>query len=768
MITPTNRALTNGGDLLAPLPPTRLDVDYRRSREGEAHFWDYWTVLIRHRRTVLMVFVGAVLTAYIWSVTARPVFTGTAMLRIDREEPRILKFEPPGRDDNAGESAQIQLQTERRLLQRRALANRVIGLVDLERHPEFRSVGRRPGELTDAFLDRLQVEPVRNTRLVKVSFESRSPELAAQVANTMADAVIAQQLDDKKDASQYATRFLTAQVNEARQALESSEAQLSQFLEENDILFVGGERMGERVGERHALISQELATLSDSLLKVKAERIAKESTLTQATRATADTLPAVLQSPLIAHLKEEATKLEGRYRELGQSFKPEYPRMQRLAENIKEVRRQIHGEIQRVVEAGRAEYQTALQNETEVRKLVDEQRGLARKLDSQMAPYNLLRREVDASRELYTALSSRLKETQVSASLLISNIAVVDRADVPLKRSGPRTGLNLLIGCMVGLVGGVALAFFFEYLDTSIRDPREIEALLHVPTLGLVPTRSALPAHLDGRPLGAGDGPPGAYGAFALVAHQATSSILAEAFRNLRTSVVYATPERPPKTMLVTSLQQQDGKTSVSTNCAITLAQLGMGDVLLVDADLRHPDLHRILDVPQTPGLSDLLVGGVGVAEVIRPTRIPGLFVIPAGPVPTNPAELLFSPRFTQALAALGERFAHIVIDTPPLLGVSDTLVLAPRVEGVILVLRHGHAGRDAAQRAVQMLGSVRARLLGVVLNHADVRSTAAGYQYYHHEPIPSAASMWADWTTRGRSASRGSSPDRDQDLGAL
>ena len=768
MITPTNRALTNGGDLPAPLPPTRLDVDYRRSREGEAHFWDYWTVLIRHRRTVLMVFVGAVLTAFIWSVTARPVFTGTAMLRIEREEPRILKFEPPGRDDNAGESAQIQLQTERRLLQRRALANRVIGLVDLERHPEFRSVGRRPGELTDAFLDRLQVEPVRNTRLVKVSFESRSPELAAQVANTMADAVIAQQLDDKKDASQYATRFLTAQVNEARQALESSEAQLSQFLEENDILFVGGERMGERVGERHALISQELATLSDSLLKAKAERIARESTLTQATRATADTLPAVLQSPLIAHLKEEATKLEGRYRELGQSFKPEYPRMQRLAENIKEVRRQIHGEIQRVVEAGRAEYQTALQNETEVRKLVDEQRRLARKLDGQMAPYNLLRREVDASRELYTALSSRLKETQVSASLLISNIAVVDRADVPLKRSGPRTWLNLLIGCMVGLVGGVALAFFFEYLDTSIRDPREIEALLHVPTLGLVPTRSALPAHLDGRPLGAGDGPPGAYGAFALVAHQATSSILAEAFRNLRTSVVYATPERPPKTMLVTSLQQQDGKTSVSTNCAITLAQLGTGDVLLVDADLRHPDLHRILDVPQTPGLSDLLVGGVGVAEVIRPTRIPGLFVIPAGPVPTNPAELLFSPRFTQALAAVGERFAHIVIDSPPMMGVSDTLVLAPRVEGVILVLRHGHTGRDAAQRAVQMLGSVRARLLGVVLNHADVRSTAAGYQYYHYEPLASGASMWADWTMRTRFASRGSRSDRDPDVGAL
>lgn len=747
----THRALTNGRDLPAPLQPTRREADSRRSWEGDAHFWDYWAVLSRRRRTVALVFAGAVLTAFVWSVTARPVFTGTAMLRIEKDEPRILKFESPRRDDTGGESTQTQMQTERRLLQRRTLANRVIALVGLERHPEFSSVGRRPGELTDAFLDRLQVEPVRNTRLVKLSFESRSPELAAQVANTLADEVIAQQLDDKKDASQYATRFLTAQVNESRQTLHSSEVQLSQFLEENDILFVGGERIGERVGERQALISQELATLSDSLLKAKAERIAKESMLAQATRATADSLPAVLQDPLIAHLKEEATKLEGRYRELGQSFKAEYPRMQRLSENIREVRRQIHAEIQRFVEAARAEYRAALQKETEVRKLADEQRGLARKLDGQMARYNLLRREVDTNRELYTGLSTRLKETQVSSSLLTSNISVVDRADVPLKRSGPRTGLNLLIGCMVGLVGGVALAFLFEYLDTSIRDPRAVEAILRVPTLGLVPTRSSLPAHLGRPPLGPGNGAPGT---LALVAHEATGSILAEAFRNLRTSVVYATPDHPPKTMLVTSLQQQDGKTFVSTNCAISLAQLGMGDVLLVDADMRHPNLHGILGVPQTPGLSDLLVGGVGVMEAVRPTGIPGLFVIPAGPVPTNPSELLYSPRFTQALATLGERFAHIVIDTPPLLGVADTLVLAPRVEGVILVLRHGRAARNAAERAVQMLGSVRARLLGVVLNHADARSTTAGYQYYHLEPFPSGASTWADLTTRDRSAS--------------
>ena len=756
------RALTNGRDLPAPLPPIRLEAEYRR--DSEAHFWDYWTVLIRHRRTVAMVFVAAVLTAFVWSVTARPVFTGTAMLRIDKEEPRVLKFEPAARDE--GESAQTQLQTYHRLLQSRALANRVVGVLGLEQSPEFASVGHRPGQLTDAFLERLQVEPVRNTRLVKVSFQSRNPELAAKVANTVADGVIAQQLDEKKAAGRYATEFLAEQVNEARRTLQANETQLSQFLAEQNILFVGGDRIGERVGERQALVTQELGTLSDSLLKAKAERVAKESMLAQAMRPNAEALPAVLQNPLVGHLKEEATKLEARYRELGQTFKPEYPRMQRLAENIAEVRQQLRAEVQRFVESVRREYLAALQNETEIQKLLDEQRGQARKLDGQMARYNLLRREVDTSRDLYAALSTRLKETQVSASLLLSNIAVVDRADVPVKRSGPRTGLNLAVGCLVGLVGGVILAFVFEYLDTSIRDPREIETVLRVPTLGLVPTRSALPAHFAGGPLGSGAGPAGAQGAFALVSHHATSSILAEAFRNLRTSVVYAIPDRPPKTMLVTSLQQQDGKTSVSTNCAITLAQLGLGDVLLVDADMRHPDLHGIFGVPQTPGLSDLLVGGVEVQAAIRPTRVPGLFVIPAGPIPTNPTELLFSPRFTQALAALGERFAHIVIDTPPMLGVSDTLVLAPRVEGVILVVRHGHTGRDAAQRAVQMLGSVRARVLGVVLNHADARTTTAGYQYYHHEPV--AASAWPDWSTRGRAASRGSGENLDKDLGVL
>ena len=738
---PPLRAFQVPPTALRPLDPFAVHVHAGR---GDAPLWDYWRVLVRHRGAVLLVSLGVLLTAGAWTFTSRPVFSASATLRIDREGPRVVKFEQVVREDPEGDSAQMQLQTYLNLLQSRALAARVIDRLGLADQPEFRGLDPQRGELLDAFVDRLQVAPIRNSRLVKVSFQSRNPDLSARVANGVTDTFIAQQLDHRVEATRHASDFLSTHVEDARRALEGAETQLTRFLEANDILFVASNRVNDRSGERQSLVGQQLVTLSEALLKARAERIAKQSLLAQAGRADADSLPAVLQNPLITHLKQEVTALEGKYRELSQTFKPEYPRLQRLGENIAQIRRQLREEVRRVVEAIRSDYGSALQNETELRKLMDEQQGRVKTVDAQMARYNLLRREVDANRELYATLSTRLKETRISGTLLASNISVVDRAEVPVTPTRPRTVLNLLLGGLIGILGGVVVAFLFEYLDTSIRDPREVEALLRLPTLGLVPARAALSSQsLERR----------ANGPFALVAHDSTSSMLAEAFRGLRTSVVYATPERPPKTLLVTSLQQQDGKTSVSTNCAISLAQLG-GDVLLIDADLRHPNLHEILGVTPVPGLSDLLAGGVEMDEVIRPTKIPGLYVIPAGPVPVNPTELLASGRLTDALASLESRFAHIVIDTPPMLGISDTLVLAPRVEGVILVLRHGRANRSSAQRAVQMLGAIRARILGVVLNHVDAgsfRGEGYGYYYRHDSESASAGRAEGDRSGSGR-----------------
>jgi capsular exopolysaccharide synthesis family protein len=759
---PTGALVTEpaGGALTANDLASQLWAE--RVEPQEAHFWDYWRVLVRHRWTVISFFLVTLIVATVWTFTTRPVFTATATLRIEKEEPRVLKFEQVVPTEQA-DYQQTQYQTQLKILQSRTLASRVIGLLGLDQHPEFQDA-ERDGEwwstaqawarerlvqwipvppppapeasedlvlespLTRTFQKRLAIEPVRNARLVKLNFESHYPDLAARVANTLAEAYIAQSLDQKVETTRYATQFLAKQMEEARAKLEESEDRLNRFLEDNDILFLGSP---DKTGERQDLVTQQLTILSEALLKARADRITRESVVHQALSRDVDALPAVLQNPLVAKLKEELVTLEGESRKLAQTFKPEYPRMQRFEQTIAEVRRQLRTEITRVVEALDADYRAALRSEQELEKAVSEHRSLARRLGDKMARFSLLRRDVDTSRELYTALLTRLKETQISSALVTSNISVVDRAEVPMTPSKPRKGLNLLLASVIGLFGGVGLTFFFEYLDTNIKDAKEVESVLRVPTIGLVPSQGSLEGRRARRRrrLAEEDGDSGP---FALVAHAETESALAETFRNLRTSILYSAPDHPPKTLVVTSLQPEDGKTSIASNLAITLAQLGAGEVLLVDGDMRRPNLHELFDVPQAPGLSTFLTGQAELTAVLKPTRIPNLYVIPSGRSPLNPAELLASARLRQALDVLGERFAHVVFDSPPLIGVSDALILAPRLEGAILVLRQGRASRDAAQRGIHLLRSVRARVLGVILNDMDLRAAGAGYYGYY------------------------------------
>ena len=362
----------------------------------------------------------AVLAPLAWSTVSRHVYTATALLRVDREEPRVLKFDQVLRED--GESSQTQLQTFQRLLQSRTLANRVIELLGLEHHPEFHSYSASRGEVTSAFLDRLHVDALRNARLVKVSFWSHYPDLSAAVANALVDAFMSPTRDQKVEASRYATSFLSKQQEDARRKLETAEAQLADFLKHNDIQFVGADKNREP----QALISQQLVILSDALLKARAERIAKESVLNQAPGAEKGAIPAVLQSPVIAKLKEEAAALERKYRELGQAFKSG---LSAHAAAGREHRRGPHpaagGDTEDRRRASRPSTRPPFRTRSQLRKLVDEQRSLARQLEGQMVRFNLLRREAETGREVYTALSSRLKETQIVA--LAPHVEHLDR-----------------------------------------------------------------------------------------------------------------------------------------------------------------------------------------------------------------------------------------------------------------------------------------------------------------------------------------------------
>jgi len=744
---------TDGPAGLAAVEPAHL---YGSLIEDEAHFWDYWQVVLRHRWTVMGTFLAAVMATTIWTFTTKPIYTARVTLKIEKEVPRVLKFEEVLKE---ADSQQDYYQTQYKILQSKTLANRVIGLLQLDRHPDFqqadgdglfeqartwwrvrliRFIPLSPPPATDgaedlalesplttSYLERLKVEPIRNSRLVTLSFDSHYSDLAARVANTAAEAFIAQQLDDKVEATRYATQFLAKQLEEARDKLGQAETMLNQFLDVNDILFLATDRNGQP----QDLVTQQLGLVSDAFLKARADRVAKESLIAQASTTDINTLPSVLQSPLIEKLKQELVSEESEYQKLSQVFKPAYPRMQQLAQKIAEGRRQVGAEVARAVQSLQTDYETAVRTEREMEAALVEQRSLARRLSNRMAEYNLLRRDVDTSRDLYSALLARLRETQVSSALLTSNISVVDRAEIPSHPSRPRNGLNLLLACVGGLVGGIGLAFLFEYLDTNIKDAREVENVLRVPILGLIPSREAF-GRRRSEPQRALVGGVALPDPFALVSYLKTSSVFSEAFRNLRTSLLYSAPDHPPKTIMMTSLQPEDGKTTLVTNLAITLAQLGAGEVVLVDGDMRRPNLHLVLGVRQTPGLSAFLTGQAPLEDVVVPSAIPNLSVIPAGRIPLRPSELLASTRLRQGIDALGKRFSYVVFDTGPLLGLSDSLILAAQVEGVMLVLRHGRASRDAAHRAIRSLLSIRARLLGVVLNDIDVRETDS-YGYY-------------------------------------
>ena len=625
--------------------------------EQEVHLRDYLRVLRKRRWTVIAFFVILVTTVAVGTFTARPVYRSVVQILIERENPNVVSIQEVLAIDA---TATDYYQTQYEILKSETLARRVIARLHLDRHPEFQEVSQksegRP-DLTKAFLAQLTVSPIRNSRLVKVEYDSHDPQLAAQAANTLADEYINYNLELKLKAVQQAGDWLRLRVDEMQAKVRGSEEAFETF--------------------RETIPAQITA-------QIEAKAAMKEM----------ESRPEVVNNKFIQELRAEEIRLTAKRSELSEKYGPRHPQRVQIQSELATLSDKLEREIKRLVGAVKIE---------------------------ESPQYLLLKREADANRQLYEVLLKRLKETVLTESLPRSNIQVVDPAQPSQSPIRPRKGMNLLLSVIVGLTMGAGLAFFFEYLDNTIKGPEDIERVIAAPLLGIVPSgdNAKKPVH----PIET------------ILAAEPRSS-QAEAYRTIRTGVLLSSAERPPKIVLVTSPGAVEGKTTTAANLAIAMAQAG-SSTLLIDADLRKPRIHQLFarensgagSDDNSKGLGPVLVGEVALEAAIRQTPIPLLSVLTSGPIPPNPAELLGSQKMRDLIGDLSRTFDRIIIDSPPLVPVTDSTLLATLCDGVVLVVKESQTTKHLAITARTRLAEAKAKLLGVVLNDVNMRKD--GYHYY-------------------------------------
>jgi len=742
-----------------PAVPTDISAYVANLEEEAPSILDYWRVLRKRRWTVIAFLALIVVTVMIGTFKQRPVYRATAVLQIDRDAPNVLSFQ-----EFVSEVAPYDdsyLETAFQVLQSRTLARRVIDKLRLDQSPEFAEVlsgepswlgqlwresgldslaaaDEDPGldpkdnDLIEAFQERLTVTPVRNSALVEVGFEAYEPVLAARAINALAANFIDQNLESKWDATQKASDWLSQQLVGLKAKLESSEEELQRYAKSNSILFLD---------ERQSMISEKLRQLQEEATRAEADLIRKESLYNQVRSGDLASVPGILEHKLYQDLSVRLADLRREYSELLATFTPEYPRVKRLKSQVDELENAVERERRAFARRVEDDYYAAANRERLLNEAVTQQTQEFNLMAEKSIQYNILRREAETNKQLYDGLLQRMKEASLSAGLTASNIRVVDQADVPVAPASPRPLINLALALMLGLGMGIGMAFIQEYLDNTLKTPEDVQRFLHLPALGVIP---AATANGKGKlPYGygyggqkslqeasrSGNGGKGKAQHLELVAAQGNTP-LSEAYRSLRTSVLLSTSGRPPRIMLVTSGHPGEGKTTTVVNLSTALTQLG-ARVLVVDSDMRRPRVGSLLKLPSSPaGLSTHLTGQFTLDEVVTGTQIPNLFAIPCGPIPPNPAELLASESMQRFIEEASRKFDYVVLDSPPVLHVTDARILAPQVEVVVLVAHGAVTPHEAVKHARDHLLQANANLIGLVLNNVDFNSV--GYDYYY------------------------------------
>ena len=716
--------------------PSRSTVPWEHMPR-EPHLLDYLIILRKHQWLIATFLLTVVTVVTIASFKMKPVYQAAARVEVDKESQNTLPFQGVNYDEYV--DLENYVETQVKILQSETLALQTIRELNLGQYPEFggpsgplaqaRGGAEARPAILGAFLGRLSVKRVPNSRLVEVQFESGNPELAARVANGHVHNYIEQNFRSKYDATTQASGFLSQELEELRIKVEKSENARVAYERQNQIW---------QIDEKQNITTQTLGDLNKAVTEAQTGMAASEALYRMATSGNVDLLPEVRNSPVIQDLTKRKSALDDSYTQALEQYGPNFPKVQRIAEQKKEVEAELARAQNIMVGSIEEDYNTARQHLGLLQEALERQKAESNQLAEKLVQFHILEHDAESNKQLYDGLLQKLKEAGITAGLRSSNIRVVDPALIPSAPAGPQRAKNILMSILVGLVGGIGLALFREYLDNTVKSPDDIESLVGLPSLAVVPAQPSSNGHHSKWPqLKHKTAPHSVSGPrVETLSHTQPKSQISEAFRALRTSLLLSQADHPPQVILVTSALPREGKTTAAVNLAVTLAQLG-DRTLLLDSDMRKPGIRRALNLlsGNEKGLSSYLAGVTNLDEIVVPHPvISNLETITTGPVPPSPADLLSSRRMREAISELRLRFKFIVIDSPPVMAATDAVIVSSLTDGVLLVARSGETPKEAFTRTRDLLGAVKCRILGVVLNAVD--SSAPDYYYsYRYYP---------------------------------
>jgi len=719
--------------------------------DDEIDLRQLWRIVSKHRWLIFSVFAACVVTALIASMLVRPVYRASALVEVKPSQ-RVVKFDSLQQADLNDREF---LNTQINILRSESVAKAVIHQEDLAGDPEFNGELKQRGlmagvgavrsglssavaavtdgfsaeqsassapvddatvppeiraqrELVNRYQEKITIQEVPNSDLLRVSVDSFSPTKAAALANVHTQAYIQSSDQRRFNSTSSAKEFLQTQIREAQAELEASEKALTDFAREKNIV---------DVEDRSNVMETRLEDLNSALTQTRQDRISAEVAYRQAMEGDLESVPEVLEGELIRELRQEYAKLRSEYQEMSQTFKDSYPKMKQLRSKMEDVRTSLDEESGKLVTGLENRYEQLASREKKLEEQVDQQRSKLLDLKDRAISYNILKREWEANKELYAGLLEKQKDVSVAAGMETNNISVVDQAAVPIHKHSPKTTRNVAIAGVFGIMGGVGIAFLLAFLDNTFKTREDLEHALGVPYLGLVP-KSSPETTEELVPL-------------ALLSQYEPGSPMAEAVRSIRTSVLFSRPENVPKKLLITSTTSGEGKSTIATNLALVMAQNG-SRVLIMETDLRRPNISRWLNIEARPGLTEYLSGKS--KSTVKATQFDNVYCVPAGGTHTNPAELLGSKAMDDYLNSMNEHFDFIIIDGPPILGLADSMVLSSKVDGVLMVVKAASTEKDAVGETVKRLRTINAPLVGSILNYVDLSQREYGYyqNYYY------------------------------------